>query len=702
MSVKQATAGKNAALPSEEEVDPRSIKPAPVVDEELPKEEDFDLKPYSFSRIAGGPGSFCGVAPLSCWGRETRGEDAAFVDVAMTEKQVCAIQYTGTLRCLPMRGPANLSARRIAGSATQFCALGSGGEVSCWGDGEVAKPPADLKAKFFAVADEFACAADEKKQLRCWGKTEGLGLPDEALVIKDLAAGSNFVCVLAEQGGLRCFGAAPDVPAGDYSAVGAGFKTVCAASSEGGQCWGAVNHKFTQKVKRFAVSDIGVCAQLDQGQQDCVDTKGKPIALPLDKKPYEEAVRAAQARNADARREAERRADAQREELEAVRGKKKAALFEEMRSLFPQAKERPSLLPSAKFSFGDRIPAKFDLLFKNFAADHLVGVQWENPGGTLSLSAFHLPSQSVHLYVFSQGGNLLDDIQLWERREKSYKQGNSTVRWAEGEEHAFDDEGHLVTTKLTGTETIFHTKGGKGTSKIQCLIGGESYLRQFGEYGLQSKKKRLPRPKSISRSSLTEGCGSDWPFVQEQESSFDPSLDNVVPASMPIDPQNPCAQLRDQKRNLVPGVQKAELVFVSDASGERWVPESTTQPEDFKEGGTAFGSLTGLRGEKHWQIFEQGTNPMREGGYSSTACYSAEGKLLSYELEVVSPSAMKAKKKVLVSEGKAPSNWSFSTVIGEPSSEAAFGYTDLLKEVSVPPSRVQDHPRFKAIERGLK
>jgi len=669
-----------------------------------------------FSRVAGGPNGFCGVGPFFCFlgfGYQGKGH---FLDVAMADDSICAVDGSGFIECPHgnRTQPTRFQAKRIAGSGHQFCALGQTGKVACFHEsrsGSVASPPPKLKAKYIAVADEFACAANENSELVCWGKTEALQLPEAPLLIRDLAAGSDFVCVMPKQGPHRCFGDAPELSAGDAKSIGAGFDSFCTVSKEGaGRCAGDITHKFKGEVKRFAFSASAVCAHLESGALECVDKSGKELDAPVDSSQYLQAVHDIEAANRAAKKKAR---EAQQSLDDAARAKKREAskaLLDEMLPFFANAELPLSFDREARFSFGDRLPSRFNGLVDGWAADYLAGIQIKLPNKTQIATVFHLPSGEPRLLVYN-AGELSDEVNLGSLDLDSGRIGKTSIRTAKGLLRKIDAEGTLITSEMMGTETTYFTSTKKSAkvSRIQCTVRGESWTQELAS-GLGSKQKG-PQPKGVSTSTM-EGCGSIWPFEEAPEAIERAAIENVAAwmekngtASTPeADSTNPCSALTRDNGKAKAGVRQAEFAHLAGSSNRGWVSAKGIDIiARSMDGGDVFGSMTASRGQGLWQFREMGEDFSRNGVYTEQTCYRADGSLAYFERSRTGSSGTIRKVLAYDGSGKAASQeWSFSNFDG-PLKRADFNETELaqLSDATDPPKKLKAHQFYSMSAKAL-
>ncbi len=715
MSLQAASTGENAPPKVEEPKESKKEAATQVTtfkEQPPPNEDAYTFEPYNFTRIAGTPHGFCGVGPYECWGDKELSTEGHYIDVAQTEKLTCAISGVGGLECQGSFGYSKPkgSFKRIAAAGSQFCALGHQGKVECWAESTAlpfAEPPADLEAKFIAVGERFACAADQDRKLRCWGQTEGLKLPSQPLSIKDMGAGSDFLCVLPQSGPARCFGDAPALPEQSYKGIGAGFGTVCVIdSSDKGQCFGRVTTKFDDKVKRFAVSKNAVCAQLESKTQRCVSRDGKELEVPKDKSEYLEAKRKIELANERGRAEIEKEKRAAQDKIDGERNRIRRGTMNELFELFPKAKLPLSFKRDASFSFGDRIPARFNEFFQQRAPDYLAGVHVDVEEGTQAITAFHLPSQTPYLLVYGRYGGLYHKISLASVKLVTFKIGRNPVRKATGKEMWLNEQGRLVTTKLEGQETTFLVNGSSNISRVECLIRGESWSEKISTRWLGSKEK-LPAPQSISTSTEKEGCGNQWPFFElpEESKGFDPSQDNYQPPAQKLDSDNPCDALTDQTGNPMPGTKVAKLAQVRGPSNTYWTSADEVSEDDYNEGGSAFGRLTVIAGNTHWELSEFIEGGSRNGGVSKTNCYEADGRLVYFEGEVNFLSQPSATRSVKFSKDGKPENekWEFFEWRNKkPISRAEVTDKYLIDELSSPLTKLENDSRISMIKNLLR
>ncbi|HVW28652.1 MAG TPA: protease pro-enzyme activation domain-containing protein [Polyangiaceae bacterium] len=212
---------------------------------------DQSVIPASESRLAAGANATCmilGNGALKCWGSNAhyqlavgpggdRGHDAAMMG--------------SMLPAVPLG--AGLSARSVAVSNYQTCALLSDSTIECWGTNENGALGIDQGSitigdnwgepgnqalrvnlgqkvrSLVAGADSFFCAIVANGDVRCWGRNQagqlGVGdvtdrgtdstnsvenTPKVALgghIATAIAAGGDHACAILETGGVRCWGA---------------------------------------------------------------------------------------------------------------------------------------------------------------------------------------------------------------------------------------------------------------------------------------------------------------------------------------------------------------------------------------------------------------------------------------------------------------------------------------------------------------
>jgi hypothetical protein len=150
-------------------------------------------------------------------------EDA--VDLASTERAMCAVRRTGELRCwstcsvdVPLTVPPIGNVAQIVGGETEFCARLQDGSVRCLENNQDRwRPVSDIDAAALYGGPTATCARTKTRELWCWGRirrgADSLEIwPPRQLPTADgfdfAAVGDNHVCV-ATTGAVRCFGRKP-------------------------------------------------------------------------------------------------------------------------------------------------------------------------------------------------------------------------------------------------------------------------------------------------------------------------------------------------------------------------------------------------------------------------------------------------------------------------------------------------------------
>lgn len=184
---------------------------------------------------------------VQCWGAEygntpvsIPGLSGPARDLDMTESfegTTCAVLEDGSIQCwerFSYMSPVSVSLPITATSVTvgesYKCALGTQGDVYCWGSESHHKVPLPGPARSVAAGRAHACVALQNGHVYCWGEnnagqigigstggtvttpTQVIGLTQRAVRV---TAGENFSCAILEGEAAYCWGAwGEDVPMG--------------------------------------------------------------------------------------------------------------------------------------------------------------------------------------------------------------------------------------------------------------------------------------------------------------------------------------------------------------------------------------------------------------------------------------------------------------------------------------------------------
>lgn len=198
-----------------------------------------------------------------CWspggepGWETPAGLGTVVDASTTYHGACALLADTTVRCWGpdlqwVTPPSTMNGTvLLRGGPYHFCAVGSVGEVTCWGR-DWSTVPEDLPpAQDVSPLDNGACALLLDGSLRCWGSYEF----DPSVVppLSHVSATQWQVCGIDLSGVAGCWG--PDwsgvvsqVPVVDQEAVqiSLGYLSACARYADGTvRCWGNADYGRT-------------------------------------------------------------------------------------------------------------------------------------------------------------------------------------------------------------------------------------------------------------------------------------------------------------------------------------------------------------------------------------------------------------------------------------------------------------------------
>lgn len=212
---------------------------------------------------------------LVCWGLNAFGQlgngtiTPRTWDAAATEIE----EGTRTARPVPVRDPGGRVAQVVTGEAYS-CARLEGGEVRCWGDGELlgresAKPATEPQripviddAVDLAGGPLHACARRRDASVWCWGRSAsgqrgplvdplGLGAEPNRVFndVRIVAPARNMTCAMFTSGAIDCVGERmlggalpPQVPraanAGPWTSLAASDDQLCALTPDGRLgCW---------------------------------------------------------------------------------------------------------------------------------------------------------------------------------------------------------------------------------------------------------------------------------------------------------------------------------------------------------------------------------------------------------------------------------------------------------------------------------
>ena len=190
--------------------------------------------------------------------------------------------------------------RDLSAGIAHVCAIGSGGQIVCWGDNTSGSLDAPEDGGFVALGagGYTSCGVREDGTVACWGSSMADGQvvgfePDGAFV--DVAASGGAACALDRFGQLVCWGSSNATengvttpPEGTWTEVRVdSFSTGCALSTAGIiQCWGGsglatVGSPFGST--EFASFDLGsqhICGISLTGEVDCVQQGTSDANLP--------------------------------------------------------------------------------------------------------------------------------------------------------------------------------------------------------------------------------------------------------------------------------------------------------------------------------------------------------------------------------------------------------------------------------------
>jgi hypothetical protein len=118
----------------------------------------------------------------------------------------------------------------------RVCAVGAGGQVSCWGRAGAPVPGPEGEFETIALGPDHGCGVDPEGAVACWGDIEG-GPIRPALAV---ASGDGFSCALGVDATLECWGGLAAAPAGRFLDVVATGTAACARADATGRavCWG--------------------------------------------------------------------------------------------------------------------------------------------------------------------------------------------------------------------------------------------------------------------------------------------------------------------------------------------------------------------------------------------------------------------------------------------------------------------------------
>lgn len=211
------------------------------------------LEDTRWSLLSAGLGFTCGLLEGSgrarCWGDGESGQLSLPTGEAMTQISAgwfhsCALRAgSGSVVCAGsqddgrLEAPSLVAAQLSAGDVAS-CALEEGGQVSCWGSGEAARPPEGLRLWQLSAGRTHICGVERQSHLpRCWGVAqEGQGEPVQQPMV-EVQAADFYSCGLLGEGQVRCWGNLRDgayaLPQGEYTRISAGSAQLCGLRRDG-------------------------------------------------------------------------------------------------------------------------------------------------------------------------------------------------------------------------------------------------------------------------------------------------------------------------------------------------------------------------------------------------------------------------------------------------------------------------------------
>ena len=202
-----------------------------------------------------GDGLVCGLDAeddARCWGEysERIHRPGPFSAIAVAGQTACALSPDGTTVCWSSGGedrpaPSGGSLAQLSMGAYFLCGLDRDGNAGCRSLSTTAAPLADPPAGPFTALDAggtHVCGLRDDGQIECWNvereDAEDPGLLEPPAEGFDLVSvGAERACALRE-GDVWCWGARPLIRSGDFVAVEAGPRFVCAVDAGGEEtCW---------------------------------------------------------------------------------------------------------------------------------------------------------------------------------------------------------------------------------------------------------------------------------------------------------------------------------------------------------------------------------------------------------------------------------------------------------------------------------
>ena len=166
----------------------------------------------------------------------------AFLDLATGGDGICAIRGTGELVCWgdPQYGqappdPPSGTFRSVAAWYQSYCGIRDDFSVACWGDPATPEPDSAFRAGRIDVGYLQVCALGPGGEPSCWGSC-GYGCePPAPGPFESLDLGSTETCAVALGGGsVSCWGSsATPLPEGDWRQVGVGLDITCGVATDG-------------------------------------------------------------------------------------------------------------------------------------------------------------------------------------------------------------------------------------------------------------------------------------------------------------------------------------------------------------------------------------------------------------------------------------------------------------------------------------
>jgi hypothetical protein len=234
-----------------------------------------DACDYRLSAIATSPGVGCGIlaatGALSCWDVAappvggtpptphlypsapfdvaSLGLDGAYIDVAVTQGVICAVQEDGGLACSwdaqPVSGVLAGDFERVEVSPELACALDADGSVTCTTAEEVVIEQSGPFADIAMLGAETLCGVSGTDgTLSCFdggGTVTPSDLPGGGFVAIGGTDEAAAACAISTTGTVSCFGpdALPGAPKGsDFVAVALSAHRACATDGDGQlTCW---------------------------------------------------------------------------------------------------------------------------------------------------------------------------------------------------------------------------------------------------------------------------------------------------------------------------------------------------------------------------------------------------------------------------------------------------------------------------------